>query len=192
MTKKHSGTSAPHAPKVCIVCGVELNSENATIDDIECDRCLLAWKERSKMKDHEFLAALRRMRDRIADGIELVAVDSEEIGNKYTHCSWGMCSEDREQWPDRELHIFKEDFDSYGRISTKNRLPWQPCPFDKRKRELVRDGNIYSLDSGCFWTCMIFQGATGAVSVELALTLYDEAIARFRAFMQAGDEESHE
>jgi hypothetical protein len=44
--------------------------------------------------DERYLRMLREKRDQIAAGLELVAVDSETIGNKYTNCTWGLCSKE--------------------------------------------------------------------------------------------------
>lgn len=44
--------------------------------------------------DERYLRMLEEKREQIANGIELVAVDSETIGDKYTNCTWGLCSKE--------------------------------------------------------------------------------------------------
>jgi hypothetical protein len=100
-------------------------------------------------------------------GLELRAVDSDTIGDKYTHCSWGMCSEDLEQWPDVEDHLFPEEFPE--RISPKYLGPGQKCPMDRRT-----GGEGW----GCFYSCRVFQD--GLKDRAVALKLYDEELEKVK------------
>lgn len=114
--------------------------------------------------------ALRRMRERIASGMKLVAWDCGMIGSKDTHCSWGMCSNDVKQWPDSDDHVFPDDFEDRKRVSPRD-APGG-CPFDRRT------GTEYEDRHGCFYTCRAFQGERiTEYRQDKALLLYDECIA---------------
>lgn len=121
------------------------------------------------MPDDRHLIALKRIRQQIADGLELNSVDSNDIGNKYTHCSWGLCSGNKEQWPDAEDHLWPHEFKTAGRVAPKYQKNHQHCPFDSNQSDEFR--------SGCFWTCMIFQG--GLRDRNTALMRYDQIINAF-------------
>ena len=127
-----------------------------------------------KMGEGRYQDALRRLRDRIAGGIELNLEDSTEIGNKYTYCSWGMCSEDKEQWPDKDDHTFPNDFERYGRMSRRD-IPY--CPLDTRKSRIKNSDRIYW---GCFYKCRAFhQHQYGKLTREKTLELFNNYI-KFR------------
>jgi len=124
--------------------------------------------------------ALRRMRERIAAGLELDAWDCTAIGNKDTHCSWGMCSNDIEQWPDKDDHAWPVQFEERQRVAP--RTPPGGCPLD------TRTGTPEESRWGCFYHCRVFRyreiGYTGHRRSEdknrgrkVALQLYDDVIA---------------
>lgn len=95
--------------------------------------------------------SLRRLKRRIEGGLPFSREDSTAIGDKFTHASWGLCSGDREQWPEADDHTFPDDFESRGRISPRH-APGA-CPMDRREGE--------DIGFGCFYTCRIFtQGPT--------------------------------
>lgn len=108
-----------------------------------------------------YVLALKRIRAIIAGGRRLVAEDSTDIGNKYTICSWGLCSNDKEAWPDAIDHQFPFDFTSRGRMSPLYRK--DPCPLEQRRKGM-----------GCFYGC---KGFTRLTRKE-ALELYDKEIAK--------------
>jgi hypothetical protein len=114
--------------------------------------------------------ALVRMRNRIADGEALVLDDSNTTGNKYTHCSWGMCSNDPAQWPDAGDHIFPVDFMDDQRVSPE-RQDQQPCP-------VQRDAETGGPHWGCFYRCRLFRPLKGEKRPDRSevLSLYDERI----------------
>lgn len=115
-----------------------------------------------------YLAVLTRLRDAILAGRPLDSDDDTTPGNKSTSCSWGLCHESAETWPDAQDHTFPVDFEQRGRISHLH-APG-PCPMDART---VADGN------GCFWTCRVFKARKyGKLTRAEALGLYEEAIAR--------------
>lgn len=123
----------------------------------------------TKLPHDRYVAVLRRQRARIEAGLPFEAVDSDAPGDKYTHAAWGLCSEDREAWPDREDHLWPDRFDR-GRVAPKYRDKGQRCPMDTRP---VDDPNI---EIGCFYNCQIFQRRHPTPDRAEAVRLYDEAI----------------
>lgn len=118
----------------------------------------------------QYLEALKRFREAIAKGLKLHFFDCEEIGNKDTQATWGLCSRKKNMWPDKETHMWPDDprdqnsDEIYGiKYLGKDQL----CPMDKREKV---DG------MGCFYSCKIFQGPRP--SREEALKLYDLKIER--------------
>jgi hypothetical protein len=123
------------------------------------------------LSDERYLAALIRVRDLIAKGERLVANDSEEIGNKYTECTWGLCSGDKKAWPDPQDYMWPDQPD---RVAPKYRTNRQVCPF----RRAPPSAN------GCFWSCMIFKPKGKPVPTrEEALALYDAKIKEVQAWI---------
>ncbi len=120
------------------------------------------------LNDERYLAALYRQRDRIITGLPFEAVDSDVIGDKYTHASWGLCSEDAEAWPGRDDHLWPEQFDK-GRVAPKYRHQHQVCP-------MQRKGGPF----GCFFSCRIFKGEITAKKRAEAVELYEQTIAKAR------------
>lgn len=86
--------------------------------------------------------------------------DSEEIGNKYTHCDWGTCSDRAEYFPDPFMHVWPYDYPDRVALIDRPR-----CPMDKRT-----SGH----HSGCFYHCRMFKGPRP--TPEEALEIYDDAI----------------
>jgi len=122
-----------------------------------------------ELPNDRYVAALYRQRDRIIAGLPFEAEDSEQVGNKYTHAAWGLCSEDAGAWPDREDHLWPEQFDQ-GRVAPKYRTEAQPCP-------MQRQGGA----TGCFYSCRIFKGReVTAKSRKKAIDLYEATIAKAR------------
>jgi hypothetical protein len=123
------------------------------------------------MSDERYLAALKRQRDLIASGYRFSAVDSNAPGDKFTEASWGLCSGERESWPDAEDHLWPEQFEKHGRIAPKYRSQHQACP-------MQRKGG----GSGCFFHCRIFKGREITENKrDEAVALYDAAIAKATA-----------
>ncbi len=119
------------------------------------------------MSDELYLTALKRMKERIEAGLPLVFWDDTEIGSKDTHCSWGLCSNDAEQWPDLLYHTFPLEV---GRIAPITKQPHQFCPFDSQEC-----GKFQDAGSGCFWRCSIFQKGFRP-SAGNAIYLYEDMI----------------
>ena len=106
-------------------------------------------QERSRdMTDKGYLEALLRLQALVLAGLPLEYEDSNCIGDKYTRCSWGLCSESKEMWPEPDMHLWPDDFINNGRIAPLHRSNHHLCPCDTR----TVGGN-----NGCFWTCIIFS-----------------------------------
>lgn len=101
-----------------------------------------------------YRAALKRQQYRIAYGVKLDASDCTATGMKSTECSWGLCSDEREAWPDAQDHLWPDQFRSRGRVAPLYREKNQKCPLDRRALD---DPN----PNGCFYTCMVFNPLKG-------------------------------
>jgi hypothetical protein len=127
------------------------------------DSIMLPWPR--------YQVALARLRRLIAEGLPLVYEDSTTLGDKYTHCSWGLCSRDVAAWIDAEDHLWPDQFRANGRVAPKYRAGNQRCPWDQRND--LCDAN--EMLRGCFYYCRIFQQQP-APTVEEALCRYDQAM----------------
>jgi hypothetical protein len=126
------------------------------------------------MSNDRYIVALKHMRHLIANGEPLVAEDSDVTGDKWTHCSWGMCSMDAKSWPDPQDHLWPDQFIKDGRVAPKYAGPNQKCPMDKRDEPDER--------MGCFYRCRIFrQLKSHGIDKDSAVQLYDGQIAKAEA-----------
>jgi len=135
------------------------------------------------LTDAQHISALKRMRDRIAQGGPLRAHDDTTPGNKSTDCSWGMCTNDPSFWMKDEL-MFPDrgpirvgilaDGSPVLHESSKYHGEGQQCPFDRRNGTENKDS------WGCFHHCRVFSRGRGekTPTQEEALRLYDVAIER--------------
>jgi hypothetical protein len=138
------------------------------------------------MTNAHHLQSLKNQRERIAKGEKLWWDDDTTIGNKHTECSWGLCSESKDVYPDKEMHLWPDQFEEHGRVAPRYRKGDQKCPFDRRKPEEVTM-------NGCFWTCRVFKWKRKKeprITQEIALQLYDEEILRYEALMAEVKDES--
>lgn len=118
--------------------------------------------------------ALRRMRDRIAGEIPLRLADSNTSGDKFTNCSWGMCSGDPEQWPDPDDHIWPVSFTREGRVAPRSQQDTQFCPMDRQDN---KQAALFG-PGGCFDRCRMFTPkGEPRPDRKVALQLYDDVIA---------------
>ena len=109
----------------------------------------------------------------IAGGLKLDFDDSTVTGDKYNYCTWGLCSMDKEQWPNKDDHVFPDDFVADGRITVRDDLG---CPMD------VKCGTEEWYGFGCFHRCRVFiQRAYEKMTKEMALKLFDERIKQHEA-----------
>jgi hypothetical protein len=106
---------------------------------------------------HErYIAALERIKGQIESGLKLALDDSDEIGSKHTHASWGLCSGSAEQWPDAEDHLWPDQFKDEGRVAPLYRENYQFCPMDTRPFH-TKPPSEMDLAQGCFYTCRLFN-----------------------------------
>jgi len=126
-----------------------------------CEKCK-AIRDR-KMTQKQYVNWLEAMRDRIEAGLELSYYDDNTIGNKSLFCSWGMCNNKAEVWPEELHQIPGHTIPGYqGGIRHIDRdRKTQHCPFDAR---VAKTG-------GCFWRCVIFQHKV--ITKEQGLAYYD-------------------
>jgi hypothetical protein len=133
------------------------------------------------MPQERYVAALERQRARIAEGLELVYWDSRVIGEKETQCSWGLCSTDKEAWPDAQDHLWPDHFLEHGRVAPLYLVRGQLCPFDT---DQTPRGHLRDLGDprGCYFRCRFFQAKTigPAPDRKRALELYDDRLAEVR------------
>jgi hypothetical protein len=115
-----------------------------------------------------YVLALARLRQLIADGIPLVFQDSTMTGDKYTRCTWGLCSRDMVAWPDAKDNLWH-----WGYANPKYRTWKQKCPWEDRL-ECDTSAEIMKM-KGCFYRCRIFQNKD-APTREEALERYDRAM----------------
>lgn len=104
------------------------------------------------MTKDRYVAAMKRQRLRIAQGLILRAVDDTTPGDKSTTCTWGLCSDEKAAWPDAQDHLWPDQFTKDGRVAPLYRKTNQKCPLDRRDNA-VDDWN------GCFYTCRVFSPA---------------------------------
>jgi len=130
----------------CSSCGTTENQHKHTVFCASCIKSRprsLPWPR--------YLAALRRFRDAIANGLKLEGYDDNTPGNKSTEVTWGLCSHDPALWPDAQDHIWPYSFTSEGRSAPNYRSKGQMCPFDSQRDDAEAD------PSGCFYRCAFFQ-----------------------------------
>ena len=121
-----------------------------------------------KLTQERYIEALQRQRRRILNNeVSLSGHDETAPGCKSTECSWGLCSKDKAAWPDAQDHLWPDQFEQSGRVAPLYRKRDQPCPLDKRES---------NGPSGCFWTCMFFQGDSSKLTQEKVIQLYDRRI----------------
>ena len=137
------------------------------------------------MGEGRFQDTLRRFRQRIVDGIELIDDDSTFPGAKHTSCSWGLCEcLDESAYPDANDHTFPVDFLTRGRLTPRSvSEDGKRCPMDRAdRRRDVENGMVGRW--GCFYRCRVFRpkprGAKPPTREE-AIKLYDDLIAEREA-----------
>jgi hypothetical protein len=139
-------------------------------------RCKICrrWKLKNReLTNEQYIRMLKKLRTLIESGLKLELDDSNEIGNKYTHASWGQCT--NEHWDKDSL--FRKDAPFLG---SKTHAKGQFCPFDTRINP-PGHSSIRNSPMGCFYRCRLFQAtkAAPAPTREQALQLYDITIGTF-------------
>jgi len=122
----------------------------------------------TRLPKGRFIAALLRIRAQIKRGLKFEKYDSDEPGAKSTHCSWGLCSENEEQWPNAEDHLWPDKFREHKRVAPKYREDTDECPF-----AMPRDT---APGCGCFYRCRVFQKKYKTPNREQAVELYTATI----------------
>jgi hypothetical protein len=163
-----------------------------------------------EMGEGRYQDTLRRIRGRIAAGLPLDLDDSNTIGDKHTHASWGLCTDDARSYPDVNDHVFPEQVKA-GRSSPRDPPKQATCPFDRGR---FKPDSFDQGHSGCFYRCMLFNPVKGQLPVgeppvvrgdgkrvgrpptkDEALKLYDGLIAqreaKFGVKTTKDDNESH-
>ncbi|EOE0154449.1 hypothetical protein ACJ8S7_005102 [Klebsiella pneumoniae] len=123
------------------------------------------------LSDKRYLAALERIKVLIVDGLPLKGYDDTTVGCKNTECSWGLCAQTKQHWPDKEDYLWPEQ---PNRISPKYTKEYQACPMDKRENPTL---------NGCFYTCRFFNKGKNPTRDE-AIALYDYRINRIKKRMK--------
>ena len=120
--------------------------------------------------DERYLAALKRIRDLIVGGLQFIKDDDNTPGNKHTECSWGLCSENKQAWPDSEDHLWPDQFLNQGRVAPKYLKIYQRCPLNMRvTSEMTMNG--------CFYTCSVFKNKGVKFDRNEVISRYNEQIA---------------
>ena len=81
---------------------------------------------------------------------KLEATNCDARGMKSTECTWGLCSDQKQAWPDAQDHLWPDQFLKSGRVAPLYREKTQKCPLDRRE---LSDPD----PNGCFYTCMVFR-----------------------------------
>lgn len=138
------------------------------------------------LSDERYLAALKRIRRQIAGGLGIEAEDSTTPGDKYTTCTWGLCSKMPQQWPDEEDWLLDKPI--RGMISAKYQREGQLCPMDRNLEPEARSEFDGDYPSGCFYRCRIFKRKRGQrlPTRAEALKLYDRAIDLYKDLIDDG------
>lgn len=151
---------------LCSFCGKYPTSDQTVF----CITCLHADRPNAMVRE-QYILQLERFRKRIAEGAPLETADSEEIGDKFTLCSWGLCDDSAEMWPEKELHHWPHSFLTEGRTAPLRVGHGQKCPMDKRE---TGDRSF-----SCFFHCRVFQGPKP--DQQEALRLYDLCLDRMKS-----------
>jgi len=126
---------------------------------------------KDSLRDDEYILVMKRLREAISDGLSLNSDDSTDIGNKHTHCSWGLCTNSADIWKEPTLHIWPNEFIERGRVAPRNKGKNHICHL---KGEVSKRNRM----CGCFYSCRVFQDDTNP-SRDFVLNRIDELIARF-------------
>lgn len=103
--------------------------------------------------DASYKRSLDELMRRVKAGVPLKAVDSDEIGDKYTECTLGLCDRSVEKAMDG---VYRADH--------------HVCPHDGRFLESdgTPTGTERKASSGCFFACHIFQKKGGSPKKRIA------------------------
>jgi hypothetical protein len=124
------------------------------------------------------LKSLKLIREIIANSSKIMYYDDTTPGNKHTECSWGLCTDAKEAWPDSEMHLWPDQFEEKGRVAPKYHKKDQVCPLDTRSIEADHS-------NGCFYTCQAFKRKKRKqpLTKEYVLQLFDTEIQRYEGLL---------
>ena len=95
------------------------------------------------LPNDRFLLALTRLR-KYVETVKFIPDDSDIVGFKHTHCSWGLCCDIKAVYPDKQDYIWPEEKEIDGLLNVLPPGKKQLCPHDLRKKKDL---------NGCFFTC---------------------------------------
>ena len=142
------------------------------------------------LTDEQYLDLLKKVREDLNRIKKIVAIDSDQTGNKHTFTNCGLCTGyiGRGECWSRDTHVtmetalFPEDFKKKGKtrpypqqFSMKYRKDQHRCPLDSKK------GSRDAMASGCFYRCMIFQRKFRTPTIKEMKRMYDKIIQKAEA-----------
>jgi hypothetical protein len=128
---------------ICSYCGKNETDSHGVF----CDSC---WQSRLReLPMHRYVAALERFKKFIEGGGELKYYDDTTTGSKNSECTWGLCDQSPEMWPEKKDHTWPHSFETEGRSAPLLPPEGHGCPMDKREKKSRW---------GCFYHCRVFQG----------------------------------
>lgn len=155
----------------CKYCG-----NHEAVGGVFCEECLKTRPD--KLTIEQYLEALKKVRNRIANGIPIGLYDCNVTGYKNTYCNWGMCTESADVWDKPELHIWPMDFKENGRVAPLDSP--SRCPLDYRPLEF---------GSGCFYKCWAFNPPKPMKLTQVGtLERYDYEIRRLEYLLKGNKE----
>lgn len=107
----------------------------------------------------QYRDVLQSLHNLVGNGKRLILDDSNEVGCKHTHCSWGMCTNSPDIYDDPRMHAFPKDFIDNERVTPLAPPRGHFCPFDDRARRHPQDDPDGTW--GCFYRCRIFRPVKG-------------------------------
>lgn len=108
---------------------------------------MIECKPHLYLTDEEYLRILQNLKEEIQNGAQLVYENSDDQGNSYNFCSWGLCSISRNIAPEPIMHLWPDRFVKESKVAIKYRQPHQKCPLDQR---------VHESSFGCFYSCRVF------------------------------------
>lgn len=144
------------------------------------DRRRTVWGDpiNPDMGEGRYQDTLRRFRGRIAAGLEKDSYDSNFHGSKGNAHTWGLCSDERDAYPDVNDHVFPGDAKKLGRVTHRGAPTHAGCPFD---RGLTKPDPMNPSPQGCFWRCDFFRPEHDKAykSKRVPAPTREEAVARY-------------
>ena len=161
----------------------DFTTETGARPDIQCN-------VPNHLSVERVIAALKRIKKAVHDTLKLDGDDCTMVGMKHTECSWGLCNDTPEMWPDAKDHLWPYEFLNTGRSAPLYHGAGT-CPMDKR-RYWNKQGKPNESVQGCFYSCRFF-GRGPKPKREEYLKMIGERIAELeRQGQERESEESEE